>query len=317
MTTTPETEHPGGTPPQGVVIGVDGSQVSGAALAWAAREAAKRGESLTILFALHTPLISVPFSGSSYVPPTSEMEEQAQRVLDLAAAQVAADHPEVSVDTTLRVVPPAQALLEAARTASLVVVGTRGLGAVGSLFLGSVSSRVAARATSPVVVVPAESDAPEGGPVVVGVDGSAHADEALRFAFTEASRRGVDVVVVTAFQLPTAAVAFAWTGISEDATSALRDAAESAAADAIQRVRAEPGIADVPVEIRVVNASAADAIREAAEGAGLVVVGSRGWGEIRGMALGSVSNAVLTRASWPMAVLHAPTTTADMEASDS
>src|SRR5699024_10282527 len=106
-----------------------------------------------------------------------------------------------------------------------------GLGAVGSLFLGSVSGRVSARATSPVVVVPPEFDARDDGPVVVGVDGSAHADEALRFAFTEASRRGVGVVVVTAFQLPTAAVAFAWTGIPEDATSALRDAAESTAAD--------------------------------------------------------------------------------------
>src|SRR5690625_3823027 len=199
MNTTPETAHPGDTPPQGVVVGVDGSQVSGSALTWAAREAAKRGETLTILFGLHTPLVGVPFSGASYVPPTPDMAEQAQRVLDQAATRVATDHPELAVHTTLRVVPAAQALLEAARTASLVVVGTRGLGAVGSLFLGSVSGRVSARATSPVVVVPPEFDARDDGPVVVGVDGSAHADEALRFAFTEASRRGVGVVVVTAF----------------------------------------------------------------------------------------------------------------------
>lgn len=307
MTQAPDTARTGTT---GVVIGVDGSPTSGAALTWAAREAQARGVDLTVVFALHMPLISVPFSGAAYVPPSPEMEAQAQRVLDAAAAQVAEAAPSVAVATVLRIGPPAQVLLDAAETADLLVVGTRGLGAIGSAFLGSVSGRLASRATAPVIVVPADADTPLDGPVVVGVDGSAHGDEALRFGLDEAARRDVGVVVVSAYQVPPSAMAFV--EVVQEALSTLHDAAESVAADAVQGAR-DAGLVSVPVEVRVVDGPAAEAIRAAAEGAGLVVVGSRGRGEIRGMLLGSVSHAVLAHAPWPVAVVHAPEATAVVE----
>lgn len=317
MTQTPDTT---GSDAQAakVVVGVDGSADSAAALTWAAREAAGRGQRLLIVFALHMPLISVPFSGAAYVPPSKELEEQATRVLDAAAAQAGRAAPGVAVDTDLRIGPPAHVLLEASRSASLMVVGSRGLGAVGATFLGSVSGRLAARSSTPVVIVPPDAPAaPDDGPVVVGVDGSPHADEALRFALAEARRRGVNVIVVSAFRVPTSAVAFNRADLLADAATVLHDAAESTAADALERARAAAGPsggADVHVDVRVVDGPAAQAIRSAAEGAGMVVVGSRGLGEIRGMLLGSVSHSVLTRAPWPVAVVHAPTATADVEA---
>ena len=318
MTQTPDTTETDAQTATRVVVGVDGSPESGAALTWAARSAAARGESLRVVFALHMPLISVPFSGAAYVPPSEDLQEQAQRLLDTAAEQVSAVAPNVAVDTELHVGPPAEVLLQASHSASLVVVGTRGLGTMGSLFLGSVSGRLAARSSAPVVVVPPDAAAEtSAGPVVVGVDGSAHAFEAMRFALSEAQRRGVGVIVVAAYHIPSSAIAFNPSAILADAGSMLHDAADETAREIIDRARRAAGPeegADVPVELRVVDGPAAEAIQSAAEGAGLVVVGSRGRGEVRGMLLGSVSHAVLTRAPWPVVVVHAPEATAKVEA---
>lgn len=298
---------------EGVVVGVDGSSTSAAALDWAAREADVRGIPLLVLFALHLPLVSVPFSEGVYVPPPSaEIEEFARRVLVSAAERVSKVAPAVRFETDLRFGSPAQVLLDASRTASEIVVGTRGLHAVGAAFLGSVSSRLAARASAPVVVVPPDTTpAPTDGPVVVGVDGSAHADEALRFAVAEAGRRGVGLVVVSAFSLLEVTVGLDFGAVLPEMFSTLHDAAERMAADALERVGA--GSSGVPVEVRVVEDLPAAAIRSVGSGASLVVVGSRGRGEIRGVLLGSVSHAVLTAAPWPVVVVHARMATESVE----
>jgi nucleotide-binding universal stress UspA family protein len=276
-----------------VVVGVDGSTACTAALAWAAREADARGEPLLILFALP--------------PPASEIESFARRVLVWATNQAAAVAPAVTVEMDLRLGAPAKVLLEASRTASLMVVGTRGLNAVGALFLGSVSGRLAARASAPVVVVPPATTVPTTGPVVVGVDGSAHADEALRFAVAEAGRRGVGLVVVAAYHLSAVAIGFDDGGALAAVSSSLHDAARQTVAEVLERVGA--GASGVRIEVRVAEALPATAIRSAAADAGLVVVGSRGRGEIRGMLLGSVSHAVLAAAPWPVVVVHERTAT--------
>jgi nucleotide-binding universal stress UspA family protein len=107
------------------------------------------------------------------------------------------DTPDVSVEEVLRYGYAGKVLADAAAGAALLVVGSRGLGALRSALLGSVSQYVLEHAPCPVLVVRQESGS---GParVLAGVDGSAVSQEALRWADAEAQRRQVPLVVVHA-----------------------------------------------------------------------------------------------------------------------
>ncbi|SDT19536.1 universal stress protein [Jiangella sp. DSM 45060] len=286
-----------------VVVGVDGSPDSGHALSWAAAQAHRRGSVLYVVFALWTPLAALPFGGTVLQPPPDELRLYSGRVLDRAKQLVLEQHPGVEVSTVLVVRPPVQALLDVSHDAALVVVGTRGLGAFGGLLLGSVSARVAARATAPVVVVP-EPAGPGNGTIVAGVDGSPHGDAALRFALTEADRRDVPVVAVTAYEPDPLMLPVLDPAAVERAAAIERRGAEQLASDAVGRARAATGSA-ATVTVRVQAGREAQVVTDAGRDAGLIVVGSRGRGEVRGLLLGSTSQAVLHHAGRPVAVLHA------------
>lgn len=137
-----------------IVVGVDGSPASEAALHWAFGQAAATGASIHVVMSWdeHPLLSSVSETiGGSGVPPEA-IEEQAHGLL---AATIAASTPEgSSVRVTKDVVAgsPTDALVEAAESAMLLVVGRTTKS--GLLHLGSVSTAVAKRAACPVVVVP-------------------------------------------------------------------------------------------------------------------------------------------------------------------
>jgi hypothetical protein len=81
---------------------------------------------------------------------------------------------------------------EEAHRAQLLVLGSRGLGGLSGLLLGSVAVGLAARAACPVVVVRGEERGGAGpGPVVVGVDRSSNSEGAIAFAYEAAAARGV------------------------------------------------------------------------------------------------------------------------------
>ena len=87
------------------------------------------------------------------------------------------------------------ALLGEAEHADLVVVGSSGAGAITRFLLGSATGSLLASSPCPVVVVPAGPPAPTSR-IVVGTDGSEHADHAVRWAVDEADRRGSELVIV-------------------------------------------------------------------------------------------------------------------------
>jgi nucleotide-binding universal stress UspA family protein/nitroimidazol reductase NimA-like FMN-containing flavoprotein (pyridoxamine 5'-phosphate oxidase superfamily) len=134
-----------------IVVGVSSSPASRHALAWAAREAATRGEVLHAVFAWQYPF---ELADGTYVPPmpNSELEEWAVTVLD---DEIAAVHPPagLTIVREARSGPAAAILMDAAEGASLLVVGSRGHGRITGLLLGSVSQFLAVHAPCPVVVV--------------------------------------------------------------------------------------------------------------------------------------------------------------------
>lgn len=139
---------------------------------------------------------------------------------------------------------------------------------------------------------------PRSGRIVVGVDGSPHSEQALRWALGQARFTGGPVEAVHSWRIPTefmdgggsALAGLDWEG---DARTALRDTVAAAA-----------GSPDPDgVTQRVVMGHPATVLLEAAEGADLLVVGSRGRGGFAGLLLGSVSQHVIGRAGCPVVVV--------------
>ncbi|TDC68573.1 universal stress protein [Actinomadura sp. GC306] len=279
---------------RGVVVGYDGSPASEAAVRWAAAAARLRGVPLTVAHAW-----DVYGAAGPLAIPVGDLVAAAEQVVGEGA-----DHARETAGEVRAVIGrggPTPVLLEAAAEAELVVVGTRGRGGFAGLVLGSTAVELASHASAPVVVVrdrPAE-ETRSGGPVVVGVDGSAASLEALALAFTEADLRGADLVAVTA-----------WPAEPEIGTVPLLDAGSlrEFAAERLDRL-AEPlrdKYPGVRVRTEVVTGSPREVLLGAAEDARLIVVGSRGHGGFRGLLLGSVSHALLHHADAPVAVAHAP-----------
>ncbi len=138
-----------------IVVGVDGSQCSVAALRWAAEEGTLRGAPVEVILTWHLP--AVAGMTPMMVPPDFDLQAESQATLDgIIRDQVGdpADRPPQSPITS-RVVnaSPAVALLEAAHEASVLVVGSRGHGGFAGLLIGSVSQHCVAHAPCPVVVV--------------------------------------------------------------------------------------------------------------------------------------------------------------------
>lgn len=139
-----------------IVVGVDGSSGSRAALRFAAEEARLRHADLDILISWEYPVLgSVPVH--VLLPSASDMEGAAQATIDdiLEAEGLAATGAD---DLTIRSLitegPAAPALIAASTDADLLVVGSRGHGGFTGLLLGSVSQHCVTNAVCPVVVVP-------------------------------------------------------------------------------------------------------------------------------------------------------------------
>jgi len=281
-----------------VVVGVDGSPQALRAVRWAVPEARRRQAVLQLVTALaltEDTLDELP--GLGQAPYGQYLREAAEKGL-VAAADVAAEvDPDVPVERELVLGFPAGVLLERSQTAELLVVGDHGRGRIASAVAGSVAVSVAARSACPVVVV--RGAIPDGAlPVVVGIDGTPLSEAAIPFAFDAAAARHVPLIAV-----------HTWLDeINDPALAELVDWQTAA-------VRAEEVLAerlagwgekypDVPVQRLVARGRAGHALLDQAARAQLAVVGSRGHGEIAGLLLDSVSNALVHGAGCPVAIVR-------------
>ena len=130
-----------------IVVGVDGSDGSRRALEWAVGESRLRNGSLLVVQAWQAPF--EPTWGT-LGQDIERFRADAERALDAVVADVASD---VQVEKLLVNGSAAAEILNAARDATLVVVGSRGRGGFAGLLLGSVSQQVAQHAACPVVIV--------------------------------------------------------------------------------------------------------------------------------------------------------------------
>lgn len=284
-----------------VVVGVDESQGAAEALRWAAREAGLHDWRLTAVMAWgfldqHHTIVSQGFD-------LDYGEDQALEALDQIVVGALGADAAGTVGRRVECELAATALLDASAGAELLVVGARGLGGFRGLLLGSVSQHLLHHSTVPIAIVrKGARGAGAGGRterIVVGVDSSPAARRALRWAVEEARVRHAALDVIHAW-FPTYVGAYPYAAMSVD-PSIYEQAADSTLADVVASV--DTSGLEVPFRPRAVHGVPAAAILDAAEGADLVVMGSRGMGGFRAAVLGSVTNHVSRHAACPVVVV--------------
>lgn len=140
---------------QKIVVGIDGSEESLAAVRWAVDEARHRDASVDVVHVWHYVYLGDPL-GVSAVASADNIEESARLVIDEALTHAGADGEAVGITGRAIEGAAAKVLLEEAATADLLVVGRRGRGGFIGLLLGSVAQQVAHHAPCPVVIVPTD-----------------------------------------------------------------------------------------------------------------------------------------------------------------
>jgi nucleotide-binding universal stress UspA family protein len=279
----------------GIIVGIDGSPESDAAVNWAAHDAAIRGLPLTVV---HVESPAAATWSQAPVLEESPEEQQAEgRTLLAHASTIArdaiADTAQVQINgELLSSSTPVPTLVEQSKDAELIVVGSRGRGALSRSILGSVSAGLIRHAHCPVALI-RDADPQMPHPVLVGIDGST-SDLATVIAFEEASLRNADLIAL-----------HAWNDIDMNAIPGY-DWSPTTAKEGHLLAEALAGwrerYPDVSVHEQLVSGRAAHALVDASESAQLVVVGSHGSGALAGMLLGSVSNAVVQAVQRPVIV---------------
>ncbi|MBM2614007.1 universal stress protein [Actinoplanes sp. LDG1-06] len=253
-----------------IVVGVDGSPQATAAVGWAAAEAVRRGAELRVLTAFYRHRSTPGRSGSH------SAEEHASAILQRAVAQARSAAPEVEVKCQALPGYAVPVLLHAAEEAALLVVGSRHEGGLPVLPTGSVSSQVATRARSSVVVVRGRYG-PDAGPVVAGLDDGRAAETVAGHAFEEAALQDAAVEAVTV-------------------------GPGSPDADLDGRLdpwrRKYPG---VPANIEYVSGRTDRVLVQRSRSARLMVVGPRTHG-YQGLMLGSIGSRLLQRSGCPVLI---------------
>lgn len=288
-----------------IVVGFDGSSGSRCALEWALDEARFRGDSVHILYAVLPPTATVPPLYGYGGPIEDVLLKEAEDMLASALEFAKQNAPEVKVTAQSMTDSPAGALLKKADEASMLVVGSRGLGALSELLVGSTGFQIAAHATCPAVVVrPSDGEfGPEVGRVVAGIDGSELSNDVLRVAYEEASVRGVGLTALCAWDMP-------YLDVMGGRVYPMPPDVSETESDEVTAMLAEVTAGwpekypDVDLRRQVVTGKAVNSLVDASRGAELLVVGSRGLGGFRSLLLGSVSHSLLHHAHSTMMVVH-------------
>lgn len=301
----------------GVVVGIDGSAHADSALLWAWFESQSREVPLTAVCAGAG--ADGDSSGDDVV---SGAIDRLRARLEPALRAGDAD-PGLALGAIRTAVvdgPAVPALLSFAEDADMLVVGRRGLGRLGRLFMGSVSSGLAREAQIPVTIVPsgwdgspqvpaddsAHSPSEQARPrIVVGVDGSAASKAGLEHGVALAQRTGNVLEAVSCWQIMSVGAlphGQGWIPPIEDYQDHVATMLEDALTEALENAG---GLDRARARAVVEHALPARGLLMHAEGADRLIVGHRGLGGFDRLLLGSVSSQLIEHAPCPVTVIRA------------
>lgn len=270
-----------------IVVGYDGSPEADLALTWAAGTSALTNQPVTALQV--DDLYEAQWIGT-HGGAEDEHVAQVELILKQAGAHG-------KVERRSGTIVPV--LLEAARGASMLVVGSHGRGRVAEIMIGSVSQHVATHADCPVVVVRAPAQ-PSAARIVVGIDGSGGSKAALEFACRRAELTGEVVVAVHAWKVHNVLVDRQ--GQLPADIGLTTEGRELLLSESVAGVRADHP--NVTLRQEAIPVAPGQALVDASATASLIVTGSHGRGAFAEMLLGSVSHEVLCRAHCPVAIVR-------------
>jgi len=278
-----------------ITVGVTGAPVTERAIRWAVARAASRRQRLELVGIVGGALGAV---GEDAV--VEDALAATRDLLEAHAESVRAAAPAVPVSVRAEAGDPVRLLIEASTRSALLVIGSDYRGPGDGPDRGAHGVRIAAGASCPVVVVP-DFDTEERSGVVVGIDGSAVSEHALRFAAAEADRLGEPLVAVSV-----------WTPLSAPRNSLavypdlylenMQATTEEVLALALAGIASD--YPDLVVERRVERGYPSQVLNGIAKDARLAVVGTHGRGALARFLLGSISQEVLGRLATVTAVVR-------------
>lgn len=275
-----------------IVVGINGSAGSEAALTWALQRAAQQKASVLCVHAVDDRWMAPDFQYHELI------RDAGMELLEKAKASAAGQAPDVDVDVELRHGSPGSALREASEEASLVVVGAHDRHWLDGGPLSDRALQVVSASDCPVAVIPGSPSSGNRG-VVVGVDGSEESLQAVAFAAAEADRAGDELTVVLAFRSPAR-----WLEHQLPKSGLAETIVEE---DRVVLAESVAGLHDKYPDLVVnqrleTDTDPAKALVDLGGEARMLVIGSRGRGGFSRLVLGSTAHAVLLHVPCPTVV---------------
>lgn len=297
-----------------ILVGVDGSDASSRAAVWAAKEADRRGMELVLAAIID---LGTYINATNFTPADSDsagagasardsdidpVELEVRAELAGVVRRIKERLPHVTTTMLVRSGVPIVELRKLSSDAYLTVVGATGLGAFSSVLMGTTALALVTGGHSPVAVIRGDTESdtvPRSGPVVLGIDGQESSESAIAWAFDEASRRNTSLTAVHAWAGYPLTYAQTYSGID------WRVAAEEHRELLAERLAGwQEKYPDVEVHRVLHSGPGAEALLEHAADAQLLVVGSRGHGDVTGLLFGSVGRVLIHHAVCPVLIVR-------------
>ena len=282
-----------------IVVGYNGTTSATEAVMWAANEAELRHVPLRIVSCFEMPIVVADASlGWGADTAYEAIREAAATNADQIRSIIIAKHPTLTLTTHVSPAPASTALLTDVASGDLVVVGSSSHHGTSAFWLGSTPRHLVHDSPCPVAVIRGSASRGKPDRIVVGVDGSAAADQAVLWAGDEADRHHVELVLVHGWSYP-------YTPTDTTSTQARELTEIDADCTLTRSVEAARERCGVTVTGSLVESSAVSALLDTLRDGDLLVVGSRGRGGVRSRLFGSTANSILDHCTVPVVVVRA------------